>query len=1127
MTMKILNLILSVSLLCLLASCSQGSGSKATLAVSIAGLSALDVDGGFVITGKSDKGVSVSHVLTTGDSVTLDLPNGTWNFLAISWDGGAPFAGVPRCAYQTAVKLEGAAVQVELPMSLAKCFDGTVNEIAGRDTNADTIIDSFLTPSLQFCRTPVASIVSGTDNCNYQATNANSKRASVGAVRYVVKGTNGTNLQSACGTGGMSALTALQFPVVKSAFHWPAVLESFFEASCATPKKLEATIGSAKVRAIEYGTTQRLYAEFNDAEVCALADRLSITTLGGLGVGDAVSPYSVCNLAQFHDWQRNFTGPYTTANVQLLRDITFLGGVNVVNATGITPFHQCLPSGSTFIPIGHTVAAYPTCTHSTTATAFNGTLNGLGRQLSHFDFRKPEDVLMNDVGLFGALGGSSTVANLKLNGFNAEGNFRVGALAGDGAGIIENIDLKRGDIEGVDYVGGIIGKTTSSLSKVFVSESRIEGETYVGGVVGQATSINEAGFSGLVHMGNFSNSDKVGGVAGQANTVTNAFSTGLVNGLLRLGGIVGSANTVTFARSTAVISNHEPGDGNKTGGIAGEILTNLDNSYFAGAISATCSSGVACQVGTLTGVGTVGTYTWSLEVPGVFGGTLGGEDGTQSGDIEALFSVASNTLCPGGACSGTPEWTKVSGDLPRLAFEDHPCELPENVSTLSNQNTVLGRGTAANPVSICNRTQLAQMHNSPLHAKLMDSVHALDSASSVDLVAPLEGNHQFIYGGHNDSGNYTLFNVIAATGSIRNTKLVGFKAGTSGNDNTATLAFINNGVVFNVAALAYRLKGSANVAGLVINNSGIINQVKTEGSLEGEYVVGGIACNNSGTIQSATSRGNIFNPLTTGSASDFGGIVAVNNLSGIVKASSYDGAMDLASAMPNPIITRAGGIVGWNKGTVQDVLFGDDADVFLNIHASTAKIGGIVGQQDATGTLLRSVSLGRVIRSGNLVGSELISSIVDDPDGTSSFNFARYPALGFVGMPSVTTSPNAGLCDGTISGLGNGTYFFELGMSKDLISGTVTAGTTLSYLTPSLGGCYSGSANAYNSFEAVTPPTVALLTAGGYSVADMNTPAGANAVLNAYLSYFQGTLTAAPAVWMYEDDELRVFNFDD
>jgi len=271
---------------------------------------------------------------------------------------------------------------------------------------------------------------------------------------------------------------------------------------------------------------------------------------------------------------------------------------------------------------------------------FEGTLCGAGRVLVGAALSFPNQ---DTVGLFGVLGQTALVANLRLVDFQVIGNDVVGMLAGKNEGTLSEVEAS-GTVLGHDFVGGLVGgniygdilscETNGSvLGNLLVgglvgqnlgpivdsrSSATVEGAYIAGGLAGlNAGLVERSQANGEVWGENFD----IGGLVGvNDGTVSESRATGDVDGSGSVGGLIGSAQIwVTTADSMA--SGNVTGDVN-VGGLIGSTLK-----------------------GTVVNCGATGDVTAFGNVLGT--GNAGGLIGTNQAAIEACFATGSVSSAKG------------------------------------------------------------------------------------------------------------------------------------------------------------------------------------------------------------------------------------------------------------------------------------------------------------------------------------------------------------------------------------------------------------------------------------------------------------------------------------------------
>jgi filamentous hemagglutinin family protein len=138
-----------------------------------------------------------------------------------------------------------------------------------------------------------------------------------------------------------------------------------------------------------------------------------------------------------------------------------------------------------FIPVG------------TSALPFIGSLNGAGRIISSLNIAKSG---VTNVGLFGVIGATGTVANVGLSGGAVTGSVNVGALAGTNQGTVSG-SFATSAVVGDSGGGGLVGNNSGAIKDSYASGS-VGGNNTMGGLAGTNTgSIATSYANGAVSTG--------------------------------------------------------------------------------------------------------------------------------------------------------------------------------------------------------------------------------------------------------------------------------------------------------------------------------------------------------------------------------------------------------------------------------------------------------------------------------------------------------------------------------------------------------------------------------------------------------------------------------------------------
>lgn len=1123
--------------------CSKGGKTSASFAVTIAGIAA--PTGGMIVTGKSNSGEAFSRVMSQ-DTLGLDLNNGRWNFLIVSWDGTTTFTGKIRCATQRNINLDGQAVDLQFNLTNAHCGESGVAE-NGHWDSAVTPNANFQTTYFNVCRTSWATITSSAA-CTFNSSSLSSLRAPIGSVRIfipssdvspngrIVQQAGGQLLDPSCYESSLPT-SAPRLPVFVSDFYFPLTFRGYFKPACAGGS-LDALAATDTLKFSDNSSTTRIYTYFSDERICAEADKLSLSALSDIGRGETSHPYGICTLAQLYDWQRNFgTGAnYKNAAVYLLSDLNLLAGIRVRSAT-VTPnaFSQCVDDGSTFAPIGIAVPTLPTCSYTPDASPYSGTFHGLGHTISHFRFRPLKPFVVDDIGLFRELSGG--IVYLNLDGVETSGQHNVAGLVGDhSSGFIENVKIKRAQIEGNGTdTGTVAGTSAGALQRIYVTESKVRGKNAVGGIAGSATNLTDVSYHGFIDTSDDSSASLAGGLAGTVTNITRGVSGGLVHGQMNVGGLAGtSTGTIQYSRSTMSVISSKSSVPVHMGGLVGDASSGaIQFSFFAGSMSTICAG--ACLIGEMKGTGSATVAnTWSAGLVTGFSGSNGAS--TAAGDTTQIYGKDESTICPGNDCtSASTEWNTSAKGMPRLEFEDTVCDDATNLLDVSVQAaSPYWRGSEANPIIICNYLQLADIDGVTGHIRLEEDIYvdAADIyAAQIDIASNLNGNGRFVYGARLSNATFNLFTSILDTATVRNLHMANFVITSPSQSNISALALDNEGKIQGVRGHELKLQGLSEVAGLVINNkdSGDISHSSTSGKITTDNGMAGLVQLNEGTIINSLS--DIYLSTRAGYSSSIsnpvGGIAGRNTSTGTLSKVEFRGYLTLVGTSTVDVIGGAGGIVGLNEGNVEDVLVSDYSAILTTIDTDNV-IGGLVGINHSTVT--RGVNLGTVYNTAAAAAAPTARTIVGSSTGTETSVFASRGSLNF--FSNNTMSPAASTASPTcsaVSGLSSNSDYYLLfyNDTSKFFDGT-SNGSITTYNKDVGTDCVTGTFDAYRPFasDIFTAATLSNVFSP-LALSDFGTDTGAAAIKTAYTNYLTNGSITTSIVWTWDEGKPQLFRFDD
>lgn len=167
------------------------------------------------------------------------------------------------------------------------------------------------------------------------------------------------------------------------------------------------------------------------------------------GKGTKASPYHIQTAKQLQNMNKNLGSWFVLDN-----DID-LSGVN-------------------WTPVGYYGIDLEDFENPPTEKLFHGNFNGNGYTISNLSL-KTANIL--GAGLFGSVGDSGKVHDVKLKNFNVQGIFLVGGLSGYACGnaVFENITMTgKNNMSGLQLVGGIVGGSTNKTFKNIAAKANIK-----------------------------------------------------------------------------------------------------------------------------------------------------------------------------------------------------------------------------------------------------------------------------------------------------------------------------------------------------------------------------------------------------------------------------------------------------------------------------------------------------------------------------------------------------------------------------------------------------------------------------------------------------------------------------
>jgi hypothetical protein len=548
------------------------------------------------------------------------------------------------------------------------------------------------------------------------------------------------------------------------------------------------------------------------------------------------------------------------------------------------------------------------------------------------------DIQSDYVGVFGAVGSTGEVSNLRVDG-TVKGYNTVGSIAGYNVGVIDNC-INYATVQTSDSakegIGGIVGVNYGTITDC-INLGAVCGNKYIGGIAGKNlyTGNSVSTINGVINLGNISyyvgaNSYIVGGLVGQNDGILkNGYNYSLItNSGDSIGSIIGYLNTTTIT--------------------VGSMNCYNNNSKCA--------------------ITLIGSYA-QASLP------------TNYSQYSLYDFLGMSVLTFEDSIMTIPDFEVGYGYFPMLSQFVLESAITDEVKHCLFDS---GDGTESTPFVISNNSQW-ELFTTNTFIHDYDGVY-VDLETDISQSTPLsnfdnkfngvlDGEDNTITLSISDTDFAGMFRYIGINGVVKNLNMTGWVS-ISGS-YAGSVAGYSNGLIENVINGA-RIVGTSYLGGLVgeiYNSSSITNliDVKNSGSIEGTNYLGGITgygynvetsgyLVNSGSVQGSN--------LTSGSM--FGGIFGQLQNSSVITYTNW-----LNSGVIN---ATKGEKVGGLVGSIDNA----DIEASMNIGAVTGIIyvGGIAGELN--GGDLSSVGVICDITSANYTGG-LIGYLSEEATITDSY----------------------------------------------------------------------------------------------------------------------------------------------
>lgn len=504
---------------------------------------------------------------------------------------------------------------------------------------------------------------------------------------------------------------------------------------------------------------------------------------------------------------------------------------------------------------------------------FAGGLDGAGHVIRNLTVYG-----LSDVGLFGYVAASGTVANLGLENATIVGGTDVGALAAHNEGSL-SMCHSTGSVSGRDTVGGLAGTNSGMITSCHSAGSVTGPLVNAGGLVGE----NDGTVSSCYSTARVTGSGEVGGLVGHNllfGSIVCCYSTGSVSGDTEVGGLAGSDDdgTITSCYSTGTVTGW-----GAIGGLVGYGDSQIAGSYFLARSDGGGSGrgwGTALDAGQMTQQGSfVGFDFWGTRLDGSSDDWFMPQDSppilvwqTEQTGLQAIPDIkgltpedARRVLEQAGLVPGAEVQTDYDRSIPQgLVLRTYPPSFAAPGGTVElvlslgayvyDWATNPGKGTAARPYQIWAASQLDSLSDHPelwgMHFVLSADVDMAGRVYSKALIA------------QDVDGSKDGFQGTAFTGSFDGLgfKILNLSITTRTGDYLGLFGFIAKGAVVRAVDLeniwirggtgtTYAGTGSDYVGTVAGYNAGTIADCSAGGTINGHSHVGSVAGGNSGVVE--------------------------------------------------------------------------------------------------------------------------------------------------------------------------------------------------------------------------------------------------------------------------------------
>ncbi len=1003
-------------------SCSERTQEVGTTNVKILEGFSAETQGGAYLWGVNNStGDKIGRVLTSFN-LSLDLPNGDWEFAAMTWNSGSStFEGITRCFLSPPISLNGGEVDLSLDLSSANCGNTRIHP------------DSFSSAIDNIYSCKDLSLVTAHGDfaaCERDNQDPTKEKGLSNAFSFVMQdfdqfggGINflGTALESDCllvqtaaaaGLANAADMSTMNLPWGDGSFPFLIKIRSYYGPNDTTlagnePSNcdnsddrgfsdfvVEDGLSSSGTSTESYFSGNlRIFVQTNGDDICQGA---RLTTGSGFnrfaaGNGTLGSPYVICSPDQWNNITANIAGDWGTGqnyqdkDFELMNDLDFNYGT--FRAIGNPASEATVFTGS-IIGNNHKMRKILYLDDGSTSNGSN-----MAAIIRHASLTA-NDIVIKDIHLSEALiDCGNSAANCSAIG-------SVIGMVTTGANnlILENITIDDFLINGRISVGGLIGDSSKTHIKNSHVSAVLNGSDTVGGLVGKVSTtgsgIEKSSYQGEITTFG-TGVTKAGGLVGHINAtpfnISESKSEGYITGDGALGGLIGQidagASTVSHCYSTMSIYSRSVG-GASVGGLIGDLTAGntLTKSFhtIGSVFAATASPGSAGGAIGLN-AGTCGTdvfYTTDAYNPG---DTHGGINDICI--VSPITPAAIRTLLTFTGASwanpadintsdtSSPKFIIEDGaDYPRLAWElERPC-----AGGFAGSDSGIGSGSASDPRLVCTPTQFSAMSSAVDYYKLGGHIDFAGSSPAQNILSTLDfnldGDFKFLTNIElvplaTGISTQAIIGTIASGASLSNLKISGVRSRDTGRSadqdglNMSLLADGNYGSISKIRTYNSKVharSGSA-TSTVGLSFSGFVRQNFSTGS-----------------IDKVISNTNIYSEFsltggaTASSTVNVAGVVLENE--GTIKGVEHRGVVQVGDGATAAYNAVAGGrysaFVHNNIGTIEQS--NSRGHVYINNSASVGSsfASGFVYENgvSGTGTIIDSYST-TSINMNNMTGT--------------------------------------------------------------------------------------------------------------------------------------------------------------